>query len=560
VRQSVIASFFLFKTSSIFFFCFLISGCANVVAPTGGERDSTPPTVISSAPENLTTNFKEKEIRISLSEFFSLNNPASEIYLSPTANGKLKWRTRKKNLFIILPDSLKENTTYTIHFGNSIVDISEGNKLEGFNYVFSTGPVIDSFRIQGILTDAKTQKPQKGSLVMLYSSADDSVVAKSKPDYFARTDESGQFVLDHLHEGNYRLFCLSDQNLNYLYDQPNEEIAFVDSMISVDDTTAFYSLNSFLTATDKTVLLSTTTTDNKKISFAFNHEVKDFPLQLISDSSQILFQSKNKTGDTLYAWIATKQSDSIFFQLNLNSKTDTIGVRLKSTVTPTKGLNPKFSIRTNLVGSKNNYGLMPSQKLELYFNYPLKSVAKDILPSIVIDTSKESKRTLILKRIDSLTQLPYASCNFEFQPDLKYKVIIPAGLFEDVYGNKNDSAVFEFKQLSTTETGNLKLTVTLKDSVHHYIAQLKFANSMIKEWNLESGKNIFSLQSLNPGAYKLQFIRDENGNSKWDSGDYWKKKQPEKIILYNKEITVRPNWDLEIDTEVGATSLGKMKK
>ncbi len=559
MKKSAGALLFFYKT--IFSFVFIcICGCANVVAPTGGERDVTAPKILSASPKNLTTNFKSKEIRISLDEYFALNNPAEEIYLSPIVNGKLKWKTRKRNLIITLPDSLKENTTYTIHFGNSIADISEGNKLEGFNYVFSTGDVIDSFRIQGILSDAKTQKPQKGFLVMLYSSTDDSVVAKRKPDYFARTDESGQFVLDHLHEGNYRLFCLSDQNLNYLYDQPNEEIAFVDSMISIHDTTAFYSLNSFLPTTDKTVLLSASTSDNKKISFAFNHAVKDFPLQLISDSSQILFQSKNRTGDTLYAWTASKQADSIFFQLNLNNKTDTVGVRLKSNVTPPKGLNAKFSIRTNLVGSKNNYGLMPLLKFELYFTYPLKSVAKDILPSVIIDTSKELKRTLILKRIDSLTQFPYASCNFEFQPELKYKVIIPAGLFEDVYGNKNDSAVFEFKRLSSTETGNLKLTVTLKDSAHHYIAQLKFADSIVKEWSLENGKNIFSLQSLNPGAYKLQFIRDENGNGKWDSGDYWKKKQPEKIILYNKEITVRPNWDLEIDTEVGASSLGKMKK
>ena len=223
-------------------------------------------------------------------------------------------------------------------------------------------------------------------------------------------------------------------------------------------------------------------------------------------------------------------------------------------------MNNKFSIRTNLVGSKNNYGLLPGHRFELYFTYPLKSIAKDILASVEIDSTNEAKRTLFLKKTDSLTQLAYAVCNNEFQSPLKYKVIIPAGLFEDVYGNKNDSAVFEFKQLSEEQTGNLKLTVTLKDSIQHYYAQLMQGNSVVKEWTLEKGKNIFSLKSLTPGAYKLQFIRDENGNGKWDSGDYWKKKQPEKIILYNKEITVRPNWDLEIETEVGTTSLGKLKK
>ncbi len=560
MKNLVAANYFLLNFFLVIIFCIGFSGCANVVAPTGGTKDILPPKIISSTPKNLTTNFKSKEIKISFDEYFSLNNPATEIYLSPIANGKLKWRTRKKNLFITLPDSMKENTTYTIHFGNSIQDITEQNKLEGLNYVFSTGPVIDSFRIQGIVMDAKTQKQQKGFLVMLYSSSDDSVVAKNKPDYFARTNESGEFVLDYLHEGKYHLFCLSDQNGNYLYDQPNEEIAFVDTMISVHDTTAFYSLHSFLPTQLKTVLLSSSSADNKKISFAFNHEVKDFSLQLISDSTKILFQSKNKTGDTLYAWIETKQIDSIFFQLNLNSETDTVAVRLKSSSTPTKGLNNKFSIRTNLVGSKNNYGLLPDNRFELYFSYPLKSIAKDILASFIIDSTKETKRTLFLKKTDSLTQLPYSVCNNEFQSQQKYKVIIPAGLFEDVYGNKSDSAVFEFKQLSEEQTGNLKLTVTLKDSTKHYYSELMQGNSIVKEWALENGKNFFLLKSLTPGAYRLQFVCDENGNGKWDSGDYWKKKQPEKIILYTKEMTVRPNWDLEIETEVGATSFGKRKK
>lgn len=531
------------------------------MSPTGGERDSVPPKVLSASPKNLTTNFKSREIKILFDEYFVLNNPAAEIYLSPIANQPLKWKIRKKNLIITLPDSLKENTTYTLHFGNAIADNTEGNNLEGYNYVFSTGLVIDSFRIQGVVTDSKTHKPQKGFLVMLYSSSEDSVVSKRKPDYFVRTDENGQFILDHLHEGNYHLFCLSDQNLNYFYDQPNEEIAFVDTMIAVRDTTAFYSLNSFLPVQDKTVLLVSSTIDNKKISFAFNHTVKDISIETISDSTNILFQSNGKSGDTIYAWINTKQTDSVFFQFYLNGELDTVGVKLRYTSsTQMKGVNNKFSIRTNLYGSKNSYGLFPKQKLELNFSYPLKSIAKDILPSIILDSTNGTKKTLFVKKIDSLTHLAYAICNFEFQSGLKYKVIIPAELFEDVYGNKNDSTVFSFSQLEETAVGNLTLTINCKDSMNQYIAQLLAGNTISKEWKLVNWKNKFEMKALIPGSYKLQFIRDENANGKWDSGDYWKKKQPEKIILYNKEITVRSNWDLEIEAEVGAASLGKLKK
>ncbi len=538
-----------------------VCGCANVVAPTGGDRDILPPKIISTFPPNLTTKFKSKEIRISLSEFFILNNPSEEIYLSPVSILPLKWKTRKKNLIISLPDSLNENTTYTLQFGNSIADITEGNKLEGYSYVFSTGDVIDSLRIQGVLSDAKTQKPQKGFLVMLYSSTDDSVVAKRKPDYFARTDESGQFVLDYLHEGIYRLFCLSDKNLNYLYDQPNEEIAFVDTMISVHDTTAFYSLNSFLPTTDKTVLLSASTSDNKKISFAFNHEVKDFSIKTTSDSTQILYQSNNSLGDTVNVWIESHVTDSIFFQLYFNNETDTVGIKPKYiSASQQKGMSNKFTVRTNLYGSKNNYGLFPGQKFELAFSSPLKSISKEILATVVVDSASDFKKVLFLKRIDTISHQSFSFCNYDFQSSVNYKILIPAGLFEDVYGNKNDSMSFQFRKLDETAAGNLALTINCKDSMIHYVAQFYFGNSLSKEWELQNGENVFNLKSLLPGVYKLQFIRDENKNGKWDSGNYWKKKQPEKIILYNKEITVRPNWDLEIEAEVGSLTSPKKKK
>ena len=43
---------------------FLIYGCANIVAPTGGSRDITPPKPESFEPANKSINFKEKKIKI----------------------------------------------------------------------------------------------------------------------------------------------------------------------------------------------------------------------------------------------------------------------------------------------------------------------------------------------------------------------------------------------------------------------------------------------------------------------------------------------------------------
>ena len=52
------------------FHCFIIS-CAQPSAPTGGTRDTTPPVVTKSNPENYSTNFHEKEIKIEKGAFRS---------------------------------------------------------------------------------------------------------------------------------------------------------------------------------------------------------------------------------------------------------------------------------------------------------------------------------------------------------------------------------------------------------------------------------------------------------------------------------------------------------
>lgn len=554
-------SLLYFNRNYFLLFILFVCGCANIVSPTGGDRDVSPPKIISTTPPNLTIFFNKKEAHFLLNEYFSMNNPATEIYLSPLTSQQVRWKTRKKKLIITIPDSLKENTTYTLHLGNSIVDNTEANKIEGYKYVFSTGPVIDSFRIQGVLYDEKSKKPQKDFLVMLYSAQYDSIVTKNKPDYFTRTDEKGKFVLGHLFKGNYRLFSLADKNQNYLYDQPTDEIAFLDSIIFINDTTEIYTLNTFLPISDHANLLNTSTIDNKKISFNFNQDVKNISIQTISDSTQILFESNNRTRDTFFIWVNTAEKDSVFFQMRLNNKIDTVGVKLRrASAAPLKNVGNKMLIKTNLNGTKNNYKLFSKQKLAIYFLTPLKSMAKDLFPEIIIDSIAETQKTEFIKKIDSLTRQPYVITNYEFEYSLNYTVVIPAGLFEDIYGNKNDSIVFKFNSLEETATGNLILAVNRTDSLNHYIAQLLFNNSIIMERGLDNGKNIFEFNPLIPGLYKLQFIRDENNNGKWDTGDYWKGKQPEKIILYKTDITIRPNWDSEIITEVGLPSKSKMKE
>jgi hypothetical protein len=57
----------------------------------------------------------------------------------------------------------------------------------------------------------------------------------------------------------------------------------------------------------------------------------------------------------------------------------------------------------------------------------------------------------------------------------------------------------------------------------------------------------FTIRHLAPGVYRARVVVDTNKNGQYDTGDYYNKRQPETILQYAKEITVRANWDLELD-------------
>ena len=218
----------------IFFFlliALIATSCANIVAPTGGVKDTTPPKMISSSPKKGAVNFTDKNFRVNFNEFIKLKD--KEVLVSPPLKTAPKVRLRGKAFLVNWKDTLKENTTYTFVFGDNIQDITEGNTLNNFQFVFSTGSVIDSLTYSGKVLDAATGNALENVSVLLYKENWDSIPAKQKPYYLAKTNKDGTFSFNYLKEGKYKIFALKDENYNLLYDLPNEKIGFSDTLISV---------------------------------------------------------------------------------------------------------------------------------------------------------------------------------------------------------------------------------------------------------------------------------------------------------------------------------------
>lgn len=221
-------------------FCFvatltvlIIYACANRGMITGGEQDVTPPKITAEIPVSYSTNFKTNRIDIYFDEFVQLKDINNQFVISPPMKKKPKTSLRGKYIRVEFQDTLKPGTTYSLDFGNAIVDNNESNPLGYYRYVFSTGPQIDSMELAGRVLDAETQLPILGAMVLFYANHADSAAILELPSYVAMTDSSGNFRVTNMRDSIYRVLALSTEtkSLQYIPRAEGQKIGFIDSLV-----------------------------------------------------------------------------------------------------------------------------------------------------------------------------------------------------------------------------------------------------------------------------------------------------------------------------------------
>lgn len=209
----------------------LFYSCANMATPNGGPYDEQPPRFVSSTPAPNQTDYKGKKVEILFDELIQIDKPSENVIITPPQMEMPVIRSAGRKVVIELKDTLKPNTTYTIDFTNSIADNNEKNVFENFSFAFSTGDVIDTLEVSGTVLNAENLEPMKGIMVGLHSNLADSAFVSLPFDRTSRTNDKGQFTIRNIAPGTYRLFALNDVNRDYKFDQPGEEIAFLDTLI-----------------------------------------------------------------------------------------------------------------------------------------------------------------------------------------------------------------------------------------------------------------------------------------------------------------------------------------
>ncbi len=509
--------------------------CAKRGSISGGPKDITPPVVVRTEPDNFTTNFKAEKIRLYFDELIKLQDVQNQLIVSPP----LKYLPEispqggaSKYVEIILKDTLRENTTYTLNFGQSITDNNEGNPNSYLTYVFSTGDYIDSLYLTGAVKDAFNRTADEFISVMLYeidTAYTDSTVYKTPPLYITNTmDSLPIFELKNLKEGNYALFGLKDVNKNNLFDQSQDKIGFLTDTITLPNDSV-YLLNLFRERPNYKVSVPSYVAKNR-IIFGFQGEHEDISIESLTtlpDSVQTLILKDRET-DTLNYWLTPTDIDSIIFTVS-NPKLEVIDT---------------FTVKTRKL-PLDSLELRPSKSGTFNFEDAFSLLAST--PIANVDTSKIAfyKDTLIAPynyQVDSL--INKIDFDFETEPNQRYVFTLLPGAVTDFFGIQNDTLSYSINTGSYADYGNLRLR--LGGAVRYpLIIQLTNDREEVQRELMADESKIFEFNNLNPGNYRIRVIFDDNGNGEWDTGNYLQKIQPEKVSYYPDVIDVRANWELE---------------
>jgi len=257
----------LYFTASIFVIYFISitgTGCAQIGSPTGGPRDSIPPELVNAIPKLMTTNFKGNKITLNFNEYIDVQDVSNNLLVSPLPKTNPIVDYKLKTVTVKLKDSLIDNTTYTINFGNAIKDNNEGNPFRNFTYVFSTGKTIDSLQISGSVMIAQTGKADSTIIALLYRNADDSAVQKIKPNYIAKLDSLGNFTFKYLAAGSYKIYALKDGDGGKYYNSKIEMFAFADSLVTAAESFSPIKLYAYEEEKEAKKIPRTSATSTKK--------------------------------------------------------------------------------------------------------------------------------------------------------------------------------------------------------------------------------------------------------------------------------------------------------
>lgn len=600
--------------------CISLASCARMGQPDGGWYDDDPPKVVECDPADRQAGVKAKKVTITFDEFIKLEDATNKVIVSPPQIEMPEIKSQGKKITVELKDTLKENTTYTIDFGDAISDNNEGNPMGNFTYSFSTGSQIDTCEVSGTVLDASNLEPVKGIMVGLYRAEDpDSAFTTTPMLRISRTDSRGHFVIKGIALGKYRACALQDADGNFMYSQKSEILAFnhdvfepvgkpdvrqdtvwrdslrIDSIIRVpyihyypDDIV----LRAFTCPQTDRYLVKTERKDPGKFSLFFSYGDSLMPkirgLDFDSDSAFVVEYTEKR--DTIHYWLCDTtliNRDTLTVEAQY-MKTDSTGVLVSQT--DTLELLTKVPYEKRMKDKQKEIEKwQKQQEKRKKKGEDYDSIWRE--PPLAIDIkasgnmAPDQNITLIspapLARLDTaaihlytkidtlwynakMKILPngYSKCQYtimaEWRQGCEYSLEADSAAFTDIYGNTSQPIKKGLKVQDNDAFGTLQMRINGKTGNGDIIVQLlNSSDAVVKEAKMADGTADFFY--LTPGDYYMRAFTDRNGNGKWDTGDFYQDLQPEEVYYYDKKIECKAKWDVSLAWNLTATNAARQK-
>lgn len=575
-------------------------GCANRgMGPQGGPKDETPPKVVGETPKNGSLNYKGKTVQIVFDEYIQLDNIAENLLISPPQQKTPEVSGIGKKVLVRFDDELQDSTTYTLQFGNAICDNNEKNVLENYTFSFSTGDMIDSMQISGLMLNARDLSPVSGILVGVHTDHNDSAFERIPFVRIGRTNSAGEFTISNLKDGTYRLYGLQDVSKDYMR-QVGEGMALCDSLITptvelqIQNDTVWkdsVTIDTIVTQVhplyapkdivlmyfqeDKQRQYFQRATREKQNHFTLRFGAPQDSLPVVTpiggDWLRYTICQYNNTKDTITYWLtdsATIATDTLTFALTylksdsifqLYEQTDTVQAIYRA---------PRVNAR-----AKNNRDSKETAKnTELQLKHNAKSPFEIYTPVRIQSETPishyERDSIHLYEVIDSIRKpLPYSievadsayatyTISYSWKADKTYEIVLDSAAFTDIYGSSNHAMKSRFKIRSLDEYSTLivKIEPYREDAV---IEVLNEKDEVVRTLPAQPDGAVF--RYLKPESFYLRLFLDTNKDGKWTTGDWLEKRQPEPVYYYGGKLTLRANWDIEETFDYLTTPIAEQK-
>lgn len=548
----------------------LTTQCANPLTPTGGPKDTIPPTVIYSLPEDQALNFDGTQIELAFDERITAEKLKQNLVITPITETKYKTLVKKNIVTIQFEENFEDSTTYTLNFFDGITDITEKNPAENLILAFSTGNYIDSLEIIGAVKDLYTNKPQPKMIVGLYRITDTLNFNKDKPTYFTSTDENGAYHLQNIKVNNYRMLAFGDENRNLLFDAATESYAFLADTLalttSITDSLFLHALK--VDASELTFISARPSGKYYEVKYTkpivdFSYINKDslyLPARIVGEDKTLRFydiqniQDSTETILTVRDSLGNYRSDTLFVMFKESSRKPE---SYSTSLLPKSGqaLFPPYRFQVNFnkpsILLDSQFITLPIDTLiNLYpqatdftwnSNKTSLSFQLNIDPQTIADTIVAYQETLQLDSANLDSMHLAINQNLERYNNEQFKLLVQDSVFASVEGDTSEALNQTYKFGKPENFGLITVNITTEHP--SYFVQLMSKDVVTAQ---QANCTTCTFTQIKPGDYWVRVLIDTNEDGKWSIGNLLKNEEPETIYHFPERTTLRANWEVEL--------------